>query len=220
VHDGSLYGHDEVLRFVGEKLRYKFQEGRQRMGEVTGGRKTFHSLLYRSVVPVAASLLALAGVIVGAQIASDATREAALIQGEMTVASDHREKIGQVYAAYLDAANNYSVATEGVLDAFEGLDDVANQASEDPVVAQELAAFEDARHAYQGAINDLYVYGSDVAWAAHTSVAVALPPALGVVEGRSIERVDRAEFTSAYRDFQKAFCREATAEPREGCFGS
>ena len=80
-----------------------------------------------------------------------------------------------------------------------------------------MDAFERARYDYQGAINDVYVYGSEAAWEANRKVGRVLPAALGNVENRVIARPDAEAFRAAYNDFLDVFCREAVAEPRTGC---
>jgi len=66
-----------------------------------------------------------------------------------------------------------------------------------------------ARFAYQGAVNDLYVYGSDAAWKAHAAIAALLPTSL-----RSQEPEIKPINLDAFEGIE---CREVPETPRSGC---
>lgn len=125
--------------------------------------------------------------------------------------AEKRVQVGTVYAAYLDAANSYNNAA---LDYARAQDaQPANQ------VQPPSPAFEHARYEYQGAINDVYVYGSEDAWKANLRFTKVLPVALGNFPDRKIYAPNPTEFHMAYNQFLNVFCREAVAEPRKGCAG-
>lgn len=132
--------------------------------------------------------------------------------------AERRTRVGEVYAGYLDAADGYYTAAADLDRAFAKLIATKDGSASDRSVGElSVAAFEKARHDYQGAINDVYVYGSDAAWEANRKVANVLPLALGNVPRRDIPSPDAEAFREAYSDFLEVFCREATAEPRQSC---
>lgn len=128
-----------------------------------------------------------------------------------SVEAEKRVQVGTVYAAYLDAANSYNNAA---------LDQARAQAALPASRVQpQSAAFEHARHEFQGAINEVYVYGSEDAWEANLKVVKVLPVALGNLPDRKIFGPDPVKFQTAYNQFLNVFCREAVAEPRKDCAG-
>jgi hypothetical protein len=76
-----------------------------------------------------------------------------------------------------------------------------------------------ARTAYQGQINEVYVYGSDKAWSGHQAVAKTLPPSLGGSELPNIggRQPDQVAFPKAFSEFLDVRCTEVTALPRNNC---
>lgn len=125
--------------------------------------------------------------------------------------AEKRVQVGTVYAAYLDAADRYNNAA---------LDYARAQTALPAGQAQAPSpAFENARHEYQGAINDVYVYGSKDAWAANLKVGKVLPEAIGNLPDRKIYAPNPVEFHRAYNQFLNVFCREAVSEPRKDCAG-
>lgn len=131
--------------------------------------------------------------------------------------AEQRTRVGEVYASYLDASDSYYNATTALVEAFDAQVPAAGGSSVTTNVQLPTAAFEKARHDYQGAINDVYVYGSQAAWKANLDVTRVLPLALGNVPNRNIPRPDAEAFRAAYVGFLDVFCREAVAEPRKGC---
>lgn len=172
---------------------------------------------HRSRFPVVAALIAavigggagVGGSYLGAHAAVQANDS--LIRA--TQAQTTRDKRAAVYSAYLDAANNYADQDRR---AFDLLTNELKGVKAGTGVEGPPASFSAARFAYQGAINSLYVYGSDAAWTAHQEVAAVLPASLGG-DGFQVTRVDSSAFESAYRGFLRVFCGEVPAVPRSGC---
>ncbi|WP_150109941.1 hypothetical protein [Crystallibacter crystallopoietes] len=185
--------------------------------DISFGRKLFRAVGHPTGTALLVAALAFAGGLVGGFQAGSATTEAAEIETRAVQENEHREKRRQVYADYLSSANSYNSATGAF---FRALGRIPSDAETEAAIAQiedEVGAFEQARHDYQGKINDLYVYGSDEAWIAHTGLASTLPEALGNVPNRQIDAVDEQAFGEAYQAFMGVFCREAVPEPRDGC---
>lgn len=141
--------------------------------------------------------------------------------------SDDRR--GEVYAAFLDAANHYAFATAAITSRLEGdcADDEPPDACFSRLFTELVAAglvsdFQDARFDYQGALNDVFVFGSDEAVDRSRELSANVPTSLATPGLDSLtfgEGVDGSAFTAAYRDFLALMCEELPAQPRQGCTG-
>lgn len=160
-------------------------------------------------VAAIAAISALAGAAVGAA----ASIWIAHVQIHEQRATEAREKKAQVYSDYLNAANNYSLATGRLAEELKK----STQAEPDKITVNTPAIknFFDARSNYQDQVNLVYVYGSDEAWKRHRKVAGVLPPSLDSHEANL--EVDSTKFLAAYQGFQEVFCEEVPAQPRDGC---
>lgn len=166
--------------------------------------------------------VALIGV-VGALLGSGITGVVAvLIQGDELNeqrAAEARSERAAVYGSFLSAANEYAVETQ------ELVSPCARAAERSPDARFDcqprFRGWNPARADYQGAINDVYVFGSDEAVDASEAVSAELPPALiGLDYSQAhlkLNVVDEAEFTDAYQSFLGVMCQEVSAEPRPGC---
>lgn len=150
--------------------------------------------------------------LVGAAVGAGASIWIAHVQIDEQRTTEAREKKARVYSDYLNAADNFSVATWRLTEELEK----SAQAERDKftVNTPAIKKFVDARSKYQDQINLVYVYGSDEAWKRHRKMAGVLPPSLDSFE---IEAVDSTKFLAAYQGFQEIFCEEVPAQPRDGC---
>jgi hypothetical protein len=125
---------------------------------------------------------------------------------------------GEVYLAYLDAANTYALASQKLSDDTKR---IGKGTTAQENYDNDYGPWQTARSSYQGEVNQVYVYGSDAAWAAHQKVAATLPLALGpdnVGEfTQALYGVKWQQFNAAYDNFLSVFCKEVPAEPRSGC---
>lgn len=136
------------------------------------------------------------------------------------LASEDRDRRTKVYKAFLDTSNDYANATYQV---------VRECASTDPAVTRRClqqritgADFTARRNAFQGAINDISVYGSQDAWSTAQDLAGTLPPSVGnspftdpdTVIDRMI--IDQRNYTSWYRLFLLHMRGELQATPFYG----
>jgi hypothetical protein len=129
-------------------------------------------------------------------------------------ASEARVKRAGVYAAYLRAANDGASEADGAYDRLAAQCRGPSRCSGVTLArGRELAK---ARVAYQGALNDVYVYGTDEAWRLTKRLSATMPPTLGF-QTLQIKRVNRAAFASAYSAFLARICDEVPARPRPGC---
>jgi hypothetical protein len=72
-----------------------------------------------------------------------------------------------------------------------------------------------ARANCQGEAAQLFVFGTNSAWAQHLAVAAALPPSIG--SEIKFERTDAQKFRTTYQALLAMMCSEAFADPRPGC---
>lgn len=151
--------------------------------------------------------------LLGARAGAHASIETARMQLAEQRAKEDRDRRSKVYADYLSAAVAFSLATHRVFDRWAEQAKAANGKKFVPDKAV-LTSYYAARSAYQNQVNQLSIYGSDAAWAAHRKLAAVLPPA---IESYDVEPVDSDQFLAAYRGFLDVFCMEVPANPRKGC---
>ena len=177
------------------------------------------------ISPIAAIVAAvIAGVagFYGAQSGADAAITAQELH--VRAADDRRtqSKRAEVYEGYLDAAVAYLYAAQDIRVRVERNVSPLKGRRGFRIPKTVIGAFRDygrTRSAYQTAVNELFVYGSDAGWQAHLEVATTLPPSMGTasIEVPSSEDTDAEQFTEEYRAFLVVVCQEVAAEPRPGC---
>jgi hypothetical protein len=159
--------------------------------------------------------IALAGALVGAfagQAGVRQTLNAAAEQQErqfeearLTEASKER---ADVYAQLLAAANTFAVQASAASTAAE---------SSGTVESDVALLYQTARSAFQIALNDVYIYGSDDGYRAAVDLASTLPPSLGRLDGSfTISGVDD-DFAERYQAVLRISCRELPSTPRGNC---
>lgn len=170
-----------------------------------------------------AALTLLSGYI-GAKLGADTALEISRNEAKAESLQRSQEKRQKVYNGYLDAANQYSAATHRLSavyrDSLGKLADGRNKANESmPHLVDAQNKFNAARSAYQDAVNDVYVFGSDKAWQEHKEMASLLPQSL-----RSSEVLlppppvpDSEAFIKAYQGFNEVVCLEVAPVARAGC---
>jgi hypothetical protein len=118
-----------------------------------------------------------------------------------------------VYAKYLEAVTELDRTYEE-LDRGD-LDDAYLERVDPQIKAAEKV--------YYAQVDQVFVYGSDEAWAAHLKLQSMLPLGSAIAfEGdwpaiKFVARPVKPGYDLAYLDFQRVFCTEAAAEPRPGC---
>lgn len=145
----------------------------------------------------------------GSRVGAQAQLKGQATQLHATLQDETRQKRASVYGNFLNAADSYASATDGLMISFVHCHPCT----------PDVAGFEKARAAFQGAINDVYVYGSAAAVAASERVAGTLPASLG--NYGPVQKLtlifNQAGFVSSYRSFQAVMCREVPAIPRSSC---
>ena len=168
------------------------------------------SHLINTGIGVVAAGVTLLAAMWGASIGADGALQAAAVQNQAEDVRRSQDRRDVAYKDYLNAANKY----------FYAWDSLASTPKPIPVdtVAAKMVELLDARHEYQGQINEVFVYGSDEAWSAHQNVARTLPPS---TPGSDIPdftgQPNNAAFGAAFNAFLDVRCREVTALSRSSC---
>lgn len=184
---------------------------------------------HTSVVALAAGLVGIIGTAVGSWIQIDGASRSQAAQFAEQRATDERTTRADIYFAFLDAANKYSVSTENVRDCIVKARDAASAAgahnySLNGMCAKYASDLASDRFDFQGARNKVYVYGSVAAEreagliAGYLPIAIDGDPATGLpyIDNRLLN-FDQVKFDGMYQDFQATVCREVPAEPRTSC---
>ncbi|GGX24047.1 hypothetical protein [Streptomyces lomondensis] len=164
-------------------------------------------------------LIGLIGIVVGAVIAggfswlaawqqSRSTEKAQESQAQEERRSEEREKRAEVYSKFLNSADRFAVETS---------DAISNCTKKIPCKF-DRSAWDEARSAYQGSLNSVYVYGSYDAVNASRAVSASLPKSLWDPPPTS-PRIEFQEerFIDAYNEFQLVMCQELPPRPRDSC---
>jgi hypothetical protein len=165
-----------------------------------------------ALIGVAAALLAATLTSAVALVAQDDKLEAdrAALQRQLTASrgADARTKRAEVYAAFLSAANLYSLRAQQLFEACDGADLCSTTDGE----------LRRNRYAFQGAVNDVYIYGSDEANAVSGLISALLPNTnIGLSNEIELKPIDEDAVAAAYRSMLLRACIEASAEPRQAC---
>jgi hypothetical protein len=149
------------------------------------------------VVGLVAALAGLGGNWIGARGAYSAAVAQQNASREAALDTESRTKRAEVYAAYLAAANDYELKNAKLIQDLERIRPSTDASKLDQNV---LGDWLTARAKYQGAVNQVYVYGSDDAYALSAALAATLPPSVGSTI--TFKPVDEAAFNRAYLAFQ------------------
>jgi len=159
-------------------------------------------------VVVIAALLTSGAAYAGSWVGAQAQLKGQAIQRRATLENNTRQKRANVYRSFLNAANNYAVTTASIM----------NSCFDKHTCTPDLAAFQKARYTFQGALNNVYVDGTEAAVLASRRLAGSLPPSLGFKPMQSFTLTfDRERFVSSYQSFLTVMCREVPAIPRASC---
>lgn len=183
-------------------------------------RKRATDFIPSAVSILAAIIAALAG-FYGARMGAHAAVSSQELQIRASESERVQEQRANVYSRYLDAAQAFfwaSVAVRSDIDQGSIAKRHGTFAASRGLV-RDMEEFVTKRNEFQGAINDVYVYGSDAAWLAHQRLAATLPPSLGTrsLHIPSAAELDQDRFAGAYSSFLAVLCQEAVPTPRQGC---
>ncbi|GGK13047.1 hypothetical protein GCM10011583_51260 [Streptomyces camponoticapitis] len=133
--------------------------------------------------------------------------EAQEAQGREDRKKEDREKRAEVYEGFLGAADIFAVKTNGII-----------TDCNDGKCSPDWHAWQTLRAEYQGALNQVWVYGSDEAVTQTGRISAALPKSLWEPNADELHLTfESANFRTAYQGFQSLMCRELPASPRTAC---
>ncbi|WP_143268476.1 hypothetical protein [Amycolatopsis vastitatis] len=147
----------------------------------------------------------------------DKDREIQQRQIDSQKADASRAKREVVYKAYLDAANQYSVATNHLLDGCTPQPNVPIESlySKCPAANE----FNSARSNYQDRLNDMYIFATPTAIQAARALSTVLPPGLvSSFTNSTITRPDRGTFLYLYQLAETQTCLDVKIDPGQPCF--
>ncbi|WP_330355384.1 hypothetical protein [Streptomyces chartreusis] len=158
--------------------------------------------------------VAFAGALIGGFFSYWGAWQQARTQIEAQAAQNHeeqkkedREKKAEVYEGFLNASDTYAIETHEII-----------TDCKDKKCSPDWDKWQTARSEYQGALNHVWVYGSDAAVSQTGLVSASLPASLWVPSSDTLSlRFNSEEFTVAYQGFQALMCEELPAQPRAGC---
>ncbi|MEV5720621.1 hypothetical protein AB0L41_42720 [Amycolatopsis mediterranei] len=160
----------------------------------------------------------LAGIftIIASSVSANGAYQAAIDQQQATrkgaLADEARIKRSQVYAALLDAANEFELKSNNLAAEHSHALLSQPQVSADQNIAN---AWQDSKQKFQSALNQVYVYGSKEAWSLTSTLASVLPSGVGSTV--RFKPVDDDAFRAAYLNFQNRMRCEVPAEPVFAC---
>ncbi|TFC30740.1 hypothetical protein E3O55_07625 [Cryobacterium sp. MDB1-18-2] len=162
------------------------------------------------ILPLVAALLGAAigagGAVWGAYISAD-------LQAENVRNDQLLNQREAVYKSFLIKSNDFANAS-GALSKYQQAGHSAADVEENLKLIND---FRNARYDFRGAINDVFVYGTDRSWAAGELLIGTLPDTMGQEAefGYSPET-----YNAAYKEFQSVFCSEAQPDRKDCLPGS
>jgi hypothetical protein len=176
------------------------------------------------LVPLLAAAIGLAGGLLGAHFGAEATITTQREQAHEARRSEARVKRAKVYSDFLAAADSFEsksryftytihrrVSKGGSVRA------ACRRAKICGLPRALFDAYSSARSNFQGALNQVYVYGTPRGVRAARELAGGLPPALYKPGSFSIGDVDEPVFFRGYNAVLDTMCAEVSADPRPTC---
>ena len=181
-----------------------------------------------SAITALAGIVGAVGGFAGSSLQVDAQLQNQQAQFAEQRAKEERDKRATVYLDFLDKANLYANATESSRACFNRAREAAGPNARSfeigPECSKTIGTLAPTRHGFQGARNQVYVYGTQAAEDQAGLIAGYLPPAVGGQPesglpelGTDFNNFDRLQFRKLYQDFQVIVCREVPAQPRTSC---
>jgi hypothetical protein len=187
----------------------------------SGGREKF-------AVAMVAGAIGLAGGLGGAWIGANAATNNQRDQAKEARQAEARQKRADVYSDFLDAAVKYATTTRQIQAKIRAAPvykpgrtlyicgNPSFQRCTD--LDRELPRYLSARSRFQGALNDVYVYGSNPGVELAREMAGALPASLNTPKnGFPIGRVKEEKLSRTYSRILDRMCAEVRSDPRPTC---
>lgn len=133
--------------------------------------------------------------------------EAQAAQNREDQKKEDRERRAEIYEELLGTADVYAVETNKII-----------TDCKDGKCSPKWGEWQTARYNYQGALNHVWVFGSNDAVAQTGVISASLPDSLWLPSPDTLSlRFDSEKFIVAYQGFQFLMCRELPAQPRSDC---
>jgi hypothetical protein len=170
------------------------------------------------------ALVGVAGALFGSLIGGTVAVAVQYLQFEQDEDAEARAVRAKAYADFLDSANAVAAsvtAMRACLPELLELPEKETTLSASHPCARAYNTLVNDRYEFQGAINDVYIYGSDDAVQAANRVSELLPARFRADEedgyGPRIDPISWPDFDRAYIAFQTEMCREVSVRPRKAC---
>lgn len=190
--------------------------------EQTFLKRHFNLLVSSTLALLVASITAVA-TLLGATVGAQGAYQAGLSQQNAAAKTERddvaRSKRAEIYAAFLKAADEmYTLNNEFYT--FNYLQEIKEIAKGSRF--PKLDTWNAANINFQVQANQIYVYGTDQAWEAALEIINILPPTvtgdLRLIGPPKPKEINGGDFASAYSELLGTMCREASAQPRKGCY--
>ena len=188
------------------------KEPKRRLSSILGGKdyvKTFVAALVAALVTGTAAVIA-------SSISANGAYQAAIDQQQATrkaaLDDEARLKRSQVYAAFLDAANDFELKSNNLADEHSRAVSSRPQVSTDQNITN---AWQDSKQKFQSELNQVYVYGTDLAFVLADYLASKLPSGIGSTV--RFDHVKEEDFRKVYEKFQELMRCEVPALPIPPC---
>lgn len=151
------------------------------------------------VLLITVSIVTATAGIAGSWIAANGAYDAALAEQKESrrtaLEKEARDKRAEVYMKYLEAANEYQLKNEKMM---LSLEKMRSSSKPNELDMEAYNVWLTARADYQGAVNEVYIYGSDEAWNSTRKISESLPRSIG----------SKIEFESTnYETFREGYIR-------------
>jgi hypothetical protein len=180
------------------------------------------------ILTLSVAVLSVAGATGGAYLGSRATIITSREAAREARLAESRTKRANVYSRFLDAAESFSFKTEAVTSAIRhsvtragSVKAACKQRRRGTACGVRRSLFnrqDDARADFQGALNDVYIYGSRRGVRAARRVAAALPPSVYNPDERiALDDIKQGKFAAGYSAVLDTMCAEVSPDPRPTC---
>ncbi len=176
------------------------------------------------VVALLAAAIGLAGGLLGAHFGAAATITTQREQARENRQGEARTKRAKVYSDFLDAAESFASESRSLTDRIHrrvssvgSVRAACRRAQSCGIPGTLFKGYSAARADFQGALNQVYIYGTQRGVRAARRVAGALPPARYEPRSLTIGDVDESVFSRGYDGVLDTMCAEVSADPRPRC---
>jgi hypothetical protein len=187
---------------------------RKSAGESTKGSNHWSLASILQIATVAVALISPLLAYVGGREGVKASVDVQRSERESAQDQATRSERARVYPKFLEASNEYFLATQDAASEFARC---KTKEPKQPCTAPfDLGSFLKPRADFQGALNDVYVYGSDSAWTTASALSGSLPSGVSNFSVQGFE-LHADDYTSRFLNFLDVMCKELPTKSRKGC---